>query len=482
MKRSISLSSLSTTKLSSPQSLGDIEGGKTVLLPPGSGIQSKGKTFHRRHSSSSSAGWWDRQYHGQGRTRGEQWARVILILCILGGCLIFTGEQPEADVIRSIQIMSLSEDGCAEGLGFPKIALLFLLKGALYHARTWERWLEGASGMVPIEHACPRQKKNGTLGVGMDDGLLLEECMVGQHVYNVYVHLSAELDIVDVLDDTWRQYAENVTRVVTKWGHHSLVEATRNLLMAAFKDPANQRFMLLSESHIPIWDALTVYRLNMNEQRSYINSWWHDDMNENRWTRKMEPVVPLHHWRKSQQWFSLIRSHVSIILQDKKVYKAFHDHCVYEWDFDNMKHRKCFSDEHYFATLLSIQGLEGETVPFYATNTMVDWSEGGAHPRSFRAEDVSADRIKDRLRSHHDCPITREEQKSTQTRAKDSFLLFHEKLNLQDMCRQAKDHKGNATHVKLPAGCACFARKFEQDTTDAIFWLLSDCDLNIFAC
>ena len=111
-------------------------------------------------------------------------------------------------------------------------------------------------------------------------------------------------------------------------------------------------------------------------------------MNENRWTRKMEPVVPLHHWRKSQQWFSLIRSHVSIILQDKKVYKAFHDHCVYEWDFDNMKHRKCFSDEHYFATLLSIQGLEGETVPFYATNTMVDWSEGGAHPRSFRAEDV----------------------------------------------------------------------------------------------
>eukprot|EP00889_Picochlorum_renovo_P005588 jgi/Picre1/32618/NNA_007964.t1 len=284
MKRSISLSLPIDDEGVSPQSLGDIEGGKTALLPQGSGTHSKGKPFHRRHSSSSSIGWRDRQYYGQGRTRGEQWARVILILCILGGCLIFTGEQPEADVIRSIQIMSLSEDGCAEGLGFPKIALLFLLKGPLYHARTWERWLEGASGMVPIEHACPRQKKNGTVGVH-----LLDECVVGQHVYNVHVHLSAELDIVDVLDDTWRQYAENVTRVVTKWGHHSLVEATRNLLMAAFKDPANQRFMLLSESHIPIWDALTVYRLNMNEQRSYYKFMWHDDMNGidglERWSR-----------------------------------------------------------------------------------------------------------------------------------------------------------------------------------------------------
>lgn len=57
----------------------------------------------------------------------------------------------------------------------------------------------------------------------------------------------------DVLSEFWRPYAIS-NRVTTAWGTHSLVEATRNLLWEAFRDPSNQRFVLVSEADIPLWD------------------------------------------------------------------------------------------------------------------------------------------------------------------------------------------------------------------------------------
>lgn len=112
----------------------------------------------------------------------------------------------------------------------------------------------------------------------------------------------------------------------------------------------------------------TLYRVTMNQERSYVNAWWHEDMNQNRWTKKMMPAgLERRFWRKSSQWFALIRKHVKVVLDDKKIFRTFHEHCVYEWDFDNMKHRKCFSDEHYVPTLLSLHGLEDETVGFFLT-------------------------------------------------------------------------------------------------------------------
>lgn len=104
----------------------------------------------------------------------------------------------------------------------------------------------------------------------------------------------------------------------------------------------------------------TVYWVSMQEKRSYVDSWRHDSMNENRWTKKMK--INKKYWRKSSQWFGLVRKHVQVILDDAKIFKAFENYCVYDWDFDSMKHRKCFSDEHYIPTLLSIHGLEDETV------------------------------------------------------------------------------------------------------------------------
>ena len=69
-------------------------------------------------------------------------------------------------------------------------------------------------------------------------------------------------------------------------------------------------------------------------------------------------------WRKSAQWFSLIRPHVEVVLHDHDVFVAFQEHCLSRWDTDLSRRRECYSDEHYLATLLHIKGLDEETVRF----------------------------------------------------------------------------------------------------------------------
>ena len=53
--------------------------------------------------------------------------------------------------------------------------------------------------------------------------------------------------------------------------------------------------------------------------------------------------------------------------------------------------RDCFSDEHYFATLLAVLGRENET-DCRGFMMHVDWSRGGAHPRTYELREISAAR------------------------------------------------------------------------------------------
>ncbi len=64
----------------------------------------------------------------------------------------------------------------------------------------------------------------------------------------------------------------------TGWGEHSTTEAVRNVLKQAILDPLNQRFVLLSESCIPLYPPVTVYQQLMTGSKSRINAchrdWW----------------------------------------------------------------------------------------------------------------------------------------------------------------------------------------------------------------
>lgn len=43
--------------------------------------------------------------------------------------------------------------------------------------------------------------------------------------------------------------------------------------------------------------------------------------------------------------------------------QVFQKHCVNAWDDDRNAWRSCFSDEHYFATVLATQGLDEVRAP-----------------------------------------------------------------------------------------------------------------------
>ena len=77
-------------------------------------------------------------------------------------------------------------------------------------------------------------------------------------------------------------------RIETGWGMANLAEATRYLIMEAFRDPLNQRFVLLSESDIPLYDPLTLYSQIMWEHRSRINTLPGPNLDPGRWTPRME--------------------------------------------------------------------------------------------------------------------------------------------------------------------------------------------------
>lgn len=72
----------------------------------------------------------------------------------------------------------------------------------------------------------------------------------------------------------------------------NLAEATRYLIMEAFRDPLNQRFVLLSESDIPLYDPLTLYSQLVYEKASRINACGPGDHTSSwRWNPAMEVSI-----------------------------------------------------------------------------------------------------------------------------------------------------------------------------------------------
>ena len=57
-----------------------------------------------------------------------------------------------------------------------------------------------------------------------------------------------------------------------QWGTFSLVAATRAMLRAGLRDPLNAKFVLLSESGIPLYPPQTLYQQLMSETKSRINA------------------------------------------------------------------------------------------------------------------------------------------------------------------------------------------------------------------
>lgn len=136
----------------------------------------------------------------------------------------------------------VSEPACVSPF-VPTLAMLFITRGHLPHEALWADWLS-----------------EGTYEVFCGNETRFESFL------NTYVHAPPEFE--GYKNDSFFRDKIIHTRVPVKWEQHTSAE--RELLRAALDNPSNHRFILVSESCIPLYPANIVYLQVMTTNRSSI--------------------------------------------------------------------------------------------------------------------------------------------------------------------------------------------------------------------
>ncbi|RDX62966.1 hypothetical protein CR513_58651, partial [Mucuna pruriens] len=224
----------------------------------------------------------------------------------------------------------------------PKVAFMFLTKGPVLLAPLWERFFKGNEGL-----------------------------------YSIYVHSLPSFN--GIVPQTSVFHGRNIPSQEVRWGENSMIEAERRLLGNALLDFSNQRFVLLSESCIPLFNFSTIYTYLMNSTKTFVEAYdLASEVGRGRYRPKMRPQIRLSQWRKGSQWFQIDRALALQVVSDSHYFPVFKKYC----------NPSCYSDEHYLPTLVSIKFWKNNS---NRTLTWVDWSRGGAHPSSFYRTHVTVD-------------------------------------------------------------------------------------------
>ncbi|CAN8311952.1 unnamed protein product, partial [Cochlearia groenlandica] len=209
-----------------------------------------------------------------------------------------------------------------------------------------------------------------------------------ERFYSIYVHTSPEF--TEESPESSVFYKKRIPSKSVEWGKSSMMDAEKRLLSHALLEPSNARFVLLSETCIPLFNFTTIYTYLTRSARSFLGSF--DDprhMGRGRYTPKMLPHVSLSDWRKGNQWFEISRRVAVEIVSDRRYYAVFKSHC----------RPPCYMDEHYIPTLVNKVCPEMNS---NRTVTWVDWSKGGSHPARFVRKDIRVGFL-DRIRFGSNC-------------------------------------------------------------------------------
>ncbi|KAG6764214.1 hypothetical protein POTOM_031673 [Populus tomentosa] len=235
----------------------------------------------------------------------------------------------------------------------PKVAFMFLTKGPVLMAPLWERFFQGHEGL-----------------------------------YSIYVHSSPSYNESEPESPVF--HGRRIPSKDVQWGNTNIIEAERRLLANALLDISNQRFVLLSESCIPIFNFSTVYTYLMNSTKNHVDSYVLDGpVGNGRYNPRMRPVIKIEQWRKGSQWFEMDRDLAIEVVSDQEYFPVFQKHCK----------RQCYADEHYLPTFVSMKHSERNSK---RSLTWVDWSRGGAHPAKFLRREVTVEFL-ERMRSGSKC-------------------------------------------------------------------------------
>ncbi|GAY58496.1 hypothetical protein CUMW_187370 [Citrus unshiu] len=226
----------------------------------------------------------------------------------------------------------------------PRVAFMFLTRGPLPLLPLWERFFKGHEKYFSIYvHALPGYKLN----VSSDSPF----------------------------------YGRQIPSRNVGWGTVEMADAEKRLLANALLDFSNERFVLLSESCIPIYNFPTVYKYLTGSPYSFVESY--DDPSRygrGRYSRWMRPDIKIYQWRKGSQWFEMQRKVAIYIISDTKYLSLFRKYCK----------PSCYPDEHYIPTYLNI--FHGSLMANRSV-TWVDWSMLGPHPAMYKKENITEEFI-----------------------------------------------------------------------------------------
>ena len=164
------------------------------------------------------------------------------------------------------------------------------------------------------------------------------------------------------------------------WGDITLVAAERRLLANALLDLGNERFVLLSESCIPLYNFTTVHAVLAATDTSFVEAIVTPARHDAVFAARHD--ITAARWRKGAQWFEVDRGLALEVVSDGTYYPTFRDHCA--------GRRACLMDEHYLPTLLSVLAWPRGA---NRTLTFADWDRRrrtGFHPHAHQAEEVTA--------------------------------------------------------------------------------------------
>jgi hypothetical protein len=177
--------------------------------------------------------------------------------------------------------------------------------------------------------------------------------------YNLYFHYKENVPM-----DPLFERAKLPHCISTKWGDVSLVRAMNLLFKAAyFDDESNTKFVMLSNSCIPLKSFDHVYDFLTRDDKGHVNAFRLHEFTTNRMT-KLNREYP-HYFGKASQWIILNRTLVNrLAVTDTNVDKYCGD--VFA------------PDEVYYYTFIKVYGLEDQIVVTdfqnAAATTFVYWN------------------------------------------------------------------------------------------------------------
>eukprot|EP00210_Caulerpa_lentillifera_P002765 g2643.t2 len=380
----------------------------------------------------------------------------------------------------------------------PRVALLFLSRGALHNEPVWRAFFERATELsfrdpppnrtyVSFVETSELFKKANDLGrrlMGSHTPLDLEHCgndestrisneilrltqqaagderslISKQSLFNVYTHPNQGYHFpnTSIFHGT---EVKNRINTSQSWASFHLVQAEIKLLEAALIEHRNQKFVLLSESCIPIHRPDVIYLELISEPKSRLNACILSGINLDMYRyddRMKSPFLDRSKWRKSSQWFALRRSHAELVTKENHVKQRFSKYC-------NPATKRCVSDEHYIPTTLAVYGLDNET-DCIGKVTSSNWYQARSHPVTYGEKSVTPMLIQ-KLQSGESCNVARAQSsasvffKLSSNSSSHCFLFNQSQMNYSAPI-DTDDWVVKSGYKQMGYDCRLFARKF----------------------